>query len=202
MEITSPTVLKTLYGEPGDRARRKVIPRLDAHCRKFIALSPFLVLSSAAADGKADVSPKGDPPGFVHVLDDQTLLIPDRAGNNRLDGMQNILENPHVGIIFMIPGVKETLRINGRARITTDPALLAPLAMEGKTPKTGLLVNVDEAFLQCPKALVRSRLWDAETQIERSLLPSMGEMMADQIAGTTAEANDNDIARHVREELY
>lgn len=202
MNVTTKAELRSRYGQPGDRARRKVIPALDNHCRNFIAHSPFLVISSAGGDGRADVSPKGDPPGFVAVLDDKTLLIPDRPGNNRLDGMENILENPHVGIIFFIPGVNETLRVNGRAGITADAALLVPLAVNGKIPTTGLLVEVDEAFLQCPKALVRSRLWDAEARIDRSSLPSMGRMMADQIEGVDATAADQDISRHVRENLY
>ncbi|MEE8434344.1 MAG: pyridoxamine 5'-phosphate oxidase family protein [bacterium] len=202
MEINDLSGLEALYGETSELARHKVRPVLDVHCRNFIALSPFLLISSASADGRADVSPKGDPPGFVKVLDDKTLLIPDRPGNNRLDGMRNILENPHVGLIFMIPGVNETLRINGRARIITGDSQLQSQAVKGKIPKTGLLVEVEEAFLHCSKALVRSRLWDQAAQIERSRLPSMGRMLADQIKGVEAEQVDRDIAKHPRENLY
>ena len=202
MDINDLSDLEGLYGETSERARHKVRPALDVHCRNFIALSPFLLISSASADGRADISPKGDPPGFVKVVDDKTLLIPDRPGNNRLDGMKNILENPHVGLIFMIPGVNETLRINGRARIITGGSRLHSQAVKGKIPKTGLLVEVDEAFLHCPKALVRSRLWDQAAQIERSRLPSMSQMMADQIEGVEAGQADRDIAGHPRENLY
>ena len=202
MDITQRNQLEDRYGKISERARNKVLSALDVHCRNFINLSPFLVISSSAADGKADVSPKGDPPGFVAVLDERTLLIPDRPGNNRLDGMKNILENPHVGILFMIPGVKEILRVNGRARITADPALLEPLAVDGKVPSTGLLVDVDEAFLHCPKAMVRSRLWEDQSRIDRARLPTMGQMMADQIGGFKGEDVERDIQRQVRERLY
>lgn len=202
MEIDKLSGLEAVYGEVSDRARLKVQPALDIHCRNFIALSPFLLISTASADGRADVSPKGDPPGFVKVVDDKTLLIPDRPGNNRLDGMKNILENPHVGLLFLIPGVDETLRINGRARIICGDSQLQSQAVKGKVPKTGLLVEVQEAFLHCAKALVRSSLWDEAAQIERSRLPSMGRMMADQIGGMDAGQADQDIARHMRENLY
>ena len=131
----------------------KQLPALDPWCRKFISLSPFLVLGTVG-----DVSPKGDAPGFVQVIDDKTLLLPDRKGNNRLDSLGNLLENPAVGIIFMIPGVNETLRVNGTAEITVDPALLEPLAVRGQVPKTGLLIHIEEANLHCAKALIRSDL--------------------------------------------
>ena len=194
--------LVSLYGEPSEVAVRKTLTRLDKHCRAFIAKSPFLVLGSAAAAGPADVSPKGDAPGFVQVLDDTTLLIPDRRGNNRLDGLRNVVENPHVALIFLVPGVGETLRVNGRAEITTDPALLTPLAVRGKAPATGLLVRVDEAFLHCAKAIMRSKLWDPETRIERKALPSLGRMIADQVEGFEAEATDAHVEESYRERLY
>ncbi len=180
MSITSKQELRAFFGEPGERARKKEIAQLDVHCRNFIALSPFLVIGSARPDG-TDVSPKGDAPGFVAVLDDKTLVIPDRPGNNRVDTMQNILESPHVGLIFFVPGIKETLRVNGRASITIDPELLGPLAVKGKVPRTGLVVKVDEAFLHCPKALIRSDLWNPEAHAPPGSFPSIGQVIADQI---------------------
>jgi uncharacterized protein len=188
MDISSEDSLRGLYGAPSERALRKQLSALDAHCRTFIAHSPFLVLGTAGPDGSLDVSPKGDAPGFVAVLDERTLLIPDRPGNNRLDGMRNVLGNPHVGLLFMIPGVNETLRVNGRARITTDAALLAPLAVRGRTPASGLLVQVDEAFLHCAKAFVRSELWDPARRAAPGTIPSMGRMLADQLGLDPAEA--------------
>lgn len=188
MEIRNEAQLRHLYGTPSDRAVRKELRALDAHCRTFIAHSPFVVLGTSGADGSMDVSPKGDAPGFVAVLDDRTLLVPDRPGNNRLDGLRNVTENPHVGLLFMIPGVNETLRVNGRARITTDEALLAPLAVRGRVPATGLVVAVEEVFLHCAKAFIRARLWDPATQVERATLPSMGRMLADQTGTDVAES--------------
>src|ERR1700722_9518011 len=134
--------LRAQYGAPNDRAVRKQLAKLDAHCHNFIALSPFLVIATSGADGLADASPRGDAPGFVAVLDDSTLLIPDRPGNNRVDSLGNILDNPGVGLIFFVPGINETVRVNGHARITTDAALLAPLAVHGKAPRSGLIVEI------------------------------------------------------------
>ena len=151
-KITDTETLEAHYGEPSELARIKAIKKLDKHCRNFIAQSPFLVIGSSSADG-ADVSPKGDGPGFVAVLDDTTLLIPDRLGNNRVDTMRNIIDNPDVAMIFFVPGMNETLRVNGKAEIVTDPALLEPLSVRGKAPKSGILIKVDEAFLHCAKAL-------------------------------------------------
>ena len=133
--------LRSSYGEPSERAARKSLDRLDRHCRRFIELSPFVVLASAGADGRVDCSPRGDPAGFVAVLDDRTVLLPDRLGNNRVDSLRNVLESPYVGLLFMIPGVDETLRLNGRAELTTDPALLEPLAVKGRSPRSGLVVS-------------------------------------------------------------
>ena len=166
--------LRSSYGEPSERAVKKSLDRLDRHCRRFIELSPFVVLASAGADGRVDCSPRGDPAGFVAVLDERTILLPDRRGNNRADSLTNVLENPNVGMLFLIPGVDETLRLNGRARLTTDPARLEPLAVNGRVPRSGLVVEVEEAFLQCTKALVRSRLWADETRVDRkAALPSV-----------------------------
>ncbi len=202
MDIRSETELRERYAQPSARAVGKQLSALDAHCRHFIAHSPFLVMGTAGADGSVDVSPKGDPPGFVAVLDDRTLLVPDRPGNNRLDGMRNVLQNPQVGLLFMIPGVNETLRVNGTARIVEDPERLAALAVQGKAPKTALEVAVREAFLHCPKAYVRSALWDPEARVGAGTIPSMGRMLADQISGVDAQETDAHIAQANRTGLY
>ena len=195
--------LRSSYGEPSERAVKKALERLDRHCRRFIALSPFVVLASAGADGKVDCSPRGDPAGFVAVLDERRILLPDRRGNNRADSLMNVVENPYVGMLFMIPGVDETLRLNGRATLTTDPTLLEPLAVNGRVPRSGLVVEVEEVFLQCTKALVRSRLWADETRVDRkAALPSFGQMLADHIGESDGEKVDREIRARVRETLY
>ncbi len=200
-EITTQDELRTHYSEPSDLARRKAVPKLDKHCRAFIAASPFLVIGSSAAGG-ADVSPKGDAPGFVAVPDDKTLVIPDRIGNNRTDTLHNILENPAVALIFFVPGMNETLRVNGRARISTDPALLEPLVAQGKTPQTAIVVDVDEAYLHCAKALVRSKLWKPETQIDRKTFPSLGQMLAEQIGGLDPDKTEEHVQQSLKTRLY
>ena len=195
--------LRSRYGAPSERAVRKSLDRLDRHCRRFIELSPFVVLASAGADGRVDCSPRGDPAGFVAVLDDRTILLPDRRGNNRADSLTNVLENPHVGMLFMIPGVDETLRLNGRAKLTTDPARLGPLAVNGRAPRSGLLVEVEEVFLQCTKALVRSRLWADETRVDRkAALPSFGQMLADHIGESDGAAVERELRARLPETLY
>ncbi len=194
--------LRALYGEPNVRAANKVLSRLDGHCRAFIGLSPFCVLGTAAADGSADCSPKGDAPGFVRVLDDETLLIPDRLGNNRVDSMSNILENPNVSLIFLVPGMNETLRVNGKAAITADGSLLDALAVNGKPPRTGLVVKVEEAFMHCAKALMRSKLWDPERRIDRTSFPSLGRILADQTGVQSPEAAEAAVEEAYRTRLY
>ncbi len=195
--------LRSSYGEPSERAVKKSLKRLDRHCRRFIELSPFVVLASAGADGRVDCSPRGDPAGFVAILDERTILLPDRRGNNRADSLTNVLENPYVGMLFMIPGVDETLRLNGRARLTTDPSRLEPLAVNGRVPRSGLVVEVEEVFLQCTKALVRSRLWVDETRVDRkAALPSFGQMLADHIGEGDGEAVDRELRAKVRDTLY
>lgn len=178
--VTDKALLRDIVGDPIPIVQNKEMPALDRYCRQFIEMSPFLCMGTAGADGHIDMSPRGDPPGFVKVIDDKTVLIPDRQGNQRVDSMLNLTENPRIGLIFFLPGVQETLRIRGRARITREAALLAPLALNGKTPKLGLLVEIDEVFFQCGKALIRSRLWEPETRIERSLYPSFAQITRDQ----------------------
>lgn len=205
MDGTTPIncdALRALYGEASELSRNKAIDHLDRHCRAFIALSPFLVIGTAAADRTADVSPRGDAPGFVRVIDGRTLAIPDRPGNRRIDTLRNVAENPEVALIFFVPGVNETLRVNGAASITTDAALLAGFAVQGKVPQTAMLVQVREAFLHCAKALIRSKLWDASAQVERSALPTLGAMIADQVAGIDAGEADRRIDVAYRTTLY
>jgi len=194
--------LRELYGEPSERAVKKQLQRLEKHSRAFIALSPFLVIATADPSGRCDASPKGDAPGFVRVIDDETLLIPDRLGNNRVDTIGNLLAAPGVGLIFFVPGLRETLRVNGRARITTDPALLEPCAVNGKAPRSGILVDADEVYFHCGKALIRSDLWNPEKQLKRSEFPSLGRILADQIGGISVEESERVTAESYRTRLY
>ena len=173
--------IREIYGEPAERAVKKQLAKLEKHSRAFIALSPFIVMATCDAEGRCDASPKGDAPGFVYVIDDRTLLIPDRLGNNRVDTISNLLKSPGIGLIFFVPGLRETLRVNGRAQITTDPALLEPCAVNGKVPRSGILVTSDEVYFHCGKALIRSDLWNPEKQIARRDFPSLGIIIADQI---------------------
>ena len=175
--IDSHEALREVVGEAAELTQKKVIDRIDEHARNLIAHSPFVLLATSAPDGSCDVSPRGDPAGFVRILDDRTLLIPDRPGNRIADSLRNILANPHVGLLFVIPGVGDTFRVNGRATITDDAGLLAPSAVEGKPPKLGIVVEVEEAYTQCSKALIRSDLWNPERHIDRSELPSSGEIL-------------------------
>jgi PPOX class probable FMN-dependent enzyme len=180
--------LRDLYGSlpEASLAKRIVFPQLHRHHRAFIALSPFVVIASADRHGAPDVSPRGDLPGFVAVLDDQTLVIPDRPGNKKLVTLTNLLENPAISLIFFVPGRTESLRINGRAHITTDPGSLQPLAVHGKLPQSALVVAVELAWLHCGRALIRSRLWEPDAQAAPDALPSLGAMIAEEIGGIDA----------------
>jgi|SRR5579883_2814974 len=194
--------LREIYSPPMERARLKTLSKLDKHCRSFIAHSPFFCLGTSGAQG-ADVTPRGDEPGFVHVLDDSTLAIPDWPGNNRLDTFANIVENPNVGLLFLIPGVKETLRVNGTAEIRTNAELLRRWNRDGKHPITVVVISVREAFLHCGKALIRSKLWESDHQINRSDLPSYGQMLKDQIdIKDTAEEMQKSIEHGYSTRLY
>ena len=177
--IADEAELRGHFREPSERVRKKAIPQLDRHCREIIKRSPFLCLATSDADGHADVSPRGDPPGFVTVADETTLLIPDRPGNNRLDSMANIVANPEVGLIFFIPGWDETLRVNGTADLVQDPEVLSTMEVNGHIPAVAIRVRVREAFLHCAKAIRRSRLWDRDAQIDRKELPGVGRMVND-----------------------
>jgi len=179
--------LRAKFGEVSHLAAAKSRPALDKYSRQFISLSPFLVISTADANGRADLSPRGDPPGFVKVIDDHAILIPDRPGNNRLDTMANIMANPNVGLLFFVPGFEDTLRLNGQARITDDAALLAGCEVNGKTPKVGILVHVEEAFLHCAKALKRSKLWDPDSRQDRAQMPTIARIILEQTSTPVAE---------------
>ncbi len=200
--IQSLAELQSHYGPPGDLAVDKEMTALDEHCRRFIQISPFIVIATAAADGSADASPRGDAPGFVRILDDKHLLIPDRAGNNRLDSLKNLVENPNIGLLFFVPGMNETLRLNGTALLTTDPKLLAPMTVNRKPPHTALLVTVDQVFLQCAKALIRSKLWSVKSQINRKSFPSLGKILSDQVEGISQSEADHVIEESQRIRMY
>jgi len=175
--------LREVYGCAGERAVLKVQKKLDQHCRDFIARSPFLCIGSSRPDGHADVSPRGDPPGFVHVVDDNTLLIPDRPGNNRLDTMTNVFQNPKIGLLFFIPGLEETLRVNGDARVITDAQELARFEFQRHIPVAAIEVTVHEAFLHCAKALKRSHLWEEQAKIDRKSFTRPAQIFADHVKG-------------------
>ena len=168
---------EVLGGEPAKLIREKIADRLNPLTRQFVERSPFVVVASGRPDGGLDVSPRGDPAGFVRILDERTLLLPDRPGNKLADTLTNLLADDRIALLFLIPGVNDTFRVNGRARIVDDPELLAASEVEGKVPQLGLLVEVEEAYTQCPKAFLRSDLWNPERHIDRSELPSQGEIL-------------------------
>lgn len=192
--------LRTVYRAVHARSAAKELPKLDRHCRRFVELSPFVVMGTFGARG-GDVSPRGGPPGFVKALDDATLAIPDFPGNNRLDSFENIVETGIVGLLFLVPGIDESLRVNGRATIETDPELRALGIVDGRTPATVVRVAVEQAYLHCGKALMRSALWDPAVQIDRATLPSMGEMLKDQVNADKAETQE-EMLQVYRDTLY
>ena len=196
--------LREIVGVPAARSVLKERSALDRHCRAFIARSPFLLIATAGADGRCDISPKGDVPGFVLVLDDRRLVIPDRPGNKRLDGMMNLLANPHVGLIFLVPGREETLRVNGRAWITRDPDLLRRSAVQGKTPLLAVGVEVEQCFLHGAKAFRRSQLWAHEQWPGSDALPSLACVLFDQIRpeGVSLQDYERDIEDGNVKRLY
>jgi PPOX class probable FMN-dependent enzyme len=196
--------LRAFLGDPTELVRAKVSDRLNDLTRQFVERSPFVCLATSAPDGSCDVSPRGDPSGFVRILDDRTLLLPDRPGNRLADSLRNVLANPHVALLFIIPGIGDTFRVNGRAAVVTDPALLAPCAVEGKTPKLGYLIEIDEAYTHCPKAFLRSSLWDPDRYVAREELPSSGEIHRSLNPSFDAETYDRERAERYarREGLY
>ena len=199
--------LRDKLGEVSELASGKTLPKLDKYTRAYIARSPFLCIGTADANGNADVSPRGDPPGFVRIIDDETLIIPDRPGNNRADTMLNIIANPKVGILFMIPGIDDTVRVNGKAEIIDDPEALAPAAVNGKAPKLGIRTKVEEVFFHCAKAFKRSKLWDPSTHETRGFLPNLAHIVMEQIrhcevAQAESDAVEEQIQEEYRTKLY
>jgi uncharacterized protein len=190
--------LRALFSPTHDLALKKCQPRLGVHAQAFIRRSPFVCIGTQSPDGRADVSPRGDPVGFVEILDAQTIAIPDRPGNNRLDTLSNIIANPAVGLIFMIPGFDDTLRLNGRATLSTDPQLLVRMAVDGRVPKLAIVVAIDEVFLHCAKAFRRSHLWDPAHRQDRSEMPSLMKFILDE---TGAAPEDEDAMRKLDEGL-
>ncbi len=190
--IAEKSTLKARMGEVGELAAKKTLPRIDKYARIYIERSPFLCIGTADEHGHADVSPRGDPPGFVRVVDDKTLIIPDRPGNNRVDTMSNIIANPKVGILFLIPGIDDTLRVNGRAEIIDDPQELAPAAVNGRAPKIGIRVHVEEVFFHCAKAFRRSKLWDPAQHQDRSFLPGIAHMVMEQARACAVDTEESD----------
>ncbi|MEL7534206.1 MAG: pyridoxamine 5'-phosphate oxidase family protein [Bacteroidota bacterium] len=181
MTISNQEELRELYGWPKGRAKDKVLPQLEAHAKNFLAHAPFFVLSTYDKNGKADASPRGGKPGFVKVLDDKSLLIPDSKGNNRVDSLVNIVETGKIGCLFLIPGIDETLRINGQASISADPRHIELFPDEQNPPKTCIKLAIEEVFLHCAKALMRSDLWGASNRVERPGFPTMGRMLNEQL---------------------
>ena len=202
--IKSETQLRTMYKKPDELAVKKSIPHLDKHTKHFINLSPFLVLSTVRPHGFCDASPRGDSPGFVKILDDKNIFIPDRPGNNRLDSLTNILKNPGIGLLFMIPGLIETLRVNGIANIVSDITLLESSMVNGKIPKSGLKITINECYIHCGKALRRSKIWDYETHIKKGTYPSIGKVLVDQQAapGMSVEELDSFAEKEYKRTLY
>jgi len=194
--------LSALYGEPGITSLAKEVPFVHPHYRAIIEKAPFAVLATVGPDG-LDASPRGDPPGFVAVEDEKTLLMADRRGNNRLDSLRNIVADPRVALLFLIPGIGETLRVNGRATLSTEPALLERFVMDGKAPRCVIVVSIDRVYFQCPKALVRSELWTAEKHIARSSLPSTGTILSDITGGTVGGVQyDREYPERLRTTIY
>lgn len=201
-QINTADQLRKIYKNPKGRPLEKVIKRFEKHSRNFVAHAPFLIIGSVRKDGLSDVSPRGEEPGFVKIIDDTTLAIPDRPGNNRLDTLTNILERPAVGLIFLIPGVNETLRLNGIAEIRDDDDLRELFIVRERLPATVLLVKVNEIYLHCAKAIMRSKLWDEDAKIERSQLPTMGQMISDQTNADTPNESQADMMERYKELLY
>jgi uncharacterized protein len=185
--LTDTAALRALYGDPMEAAIAKEIDHVNAHYRAMIEASPFMVMATSGPDG-LDVSPRGDPAGFVVVEDEKTLLIPDRRGNNRADSLNNLIADPRIALLFLIPGVGETMRVNGRAEISVDPVLLERFPAQGKLPRSVIVVHVERAYFQCPKALVRSDLWNPAKHVERRSLPSSGTILADITRGRVGGA--------------
>ncbi len=201
MHITTLAGLRGLYAAPAERAVKKQLSALDVHCQRFIGLSPFVVLASGGVEAALDASPRGGSPGFVQVVDEHTLLVPDAPGNNRLDSLENIVTSGEVGLLFLIPGVDETLRVNGRAVLSLEEADLSRCTTEKRRPKLVIRVTVRDAYLHCAKALMRSALWSPAAQVQRTCLPSAGEMLKDHTGVHTPPETLEDMRRRYEPDL-
>ena len=201
-KLDNTDALREIYGHAKGLSVNKQMEKLEKHSRRFIELSPFLVMATSRPDGLADASPKGDLPGFVQVLDDYTIAIPDRPGNNRLDSMENLLTNPAVGLIFFIPGLNETLRINGTVEIRDDMDLIERFEVNGKLPKTVFVVSVKEAYLHCAKALMRSNLWSPDAQILERPIPTIGQIIKEQSGHNSFVESQAEMEANFKKELY
>ncbi|MFN3658373.1 MAG: pyridoxamine 5'-phosphate oxidase family protein [Pseudolabrys sp.] len=200
--ITSIEQLEALYGHPSGPAVAKEIDYIAPSYRKLIEAAPFVAIATAGPEG-VDCSPKGDAPGFVRILDERTLALPDRPGNNRIDGFRNILRNPYIALLFLIPGVGETLRVNGRAEISVEPELMQSFAVNGKLPRSVMIVHIERIFFHCSKAIVRSKLWDDATRIDRKSLPSTGSIIAEVSQGRLGgEEYDRAAPERIKAQLY
>jgi len=200
-QVTTEAELEALYGLPSGAAVFKEIEHISDHYRRFIEVSPFVIVATSGPEG-LDCTPRGDPAGFVRVVDQRTVMLPDRRGNNRLDTLRNLVRDPRIALLFLIPGIGRTLRINGRAAITTDPALCASFTMEGKAPRSVIVVTAERVYTQCPKALVRSKLWDPALHLKESALPSSGEMIKALQADFDAESYDRNYPQRLKETIY
>lgn len=200
--LTTIAQLEAVYGHPSGAAVAKEIDHVNPHYREFIEAAPFLALATSGPEG-LDCTPRGDAPGFVRVQDEKTVLLPDRRGNNRIDTLRNIVTDPRVALLFLIPGIGETLRVNGRATISVEPALLESFAVQGKPPRSVLVVTVESVYFQCQKALMRSKLWDPEMRIPRSALPSTGAMVQALSKGAIdGETYDKEYPERLRQTIY
>ena len=200
--ITTLEQLEALYGKPSGPAVAKELDRIAPSYRALIEAAPFVAIATSGPEG-LDCSPKGDAKGFVRILDERTLAIPDRPGNNRIDGYRNILRDPRVALLFLIPGVGETLRVNGRAEISIEPTLMESFAVNGKPPRSVMIVHIDSIFFHCSKAIVRSKLWDDATRIDRKSLPSTGAIIADVSQGKLGgDAYDRELPERIKSMLY
>ena len=200
--VTSIDDVRSRHPVAMSRATGKVLTTLDKHCRAILERSTFCLVGTQGPNGGGDVSPRGDPAGFVRVLDDRHILLPDRVGNNRFDSMANLFVNPAIAMLFLVPGMSETLRVNGLGRVTDDAELLAASAVQNRAPKIGILIEVREAFIHCAKSLNRAGLWDPARHIDRSDLPSYGDMLADHVAGLTKEESERQGAEMARRGMY
>ena len=199
--VKTTTELLGLYKPPMDLAVNKEMSKLDKHSIKFLSLSPFLTLSTSNSKGNMDCSPRGDYAGFVGVLDDYTIAIPDRPGNNRLDTLNNIIENPNVGLLVLVPGFNECLRINGSAKIVTNLELLNRFEYKGKLPKSIILVSITEVYFHCGKAITRSHLWKDESKVDRSIMPSLGRILMNQIDSSKTDDEIQEVEKVIEDRL-